>query len=542
MKINYEKILISFSVSLLIISYYPFKYFNYPFHTELYTVYIINLLVGIVFFSLSIYLYLIFFFNRSSLLFNFIRKSFFFFIFVFFVKSLVLLFGFKSFISFFLVFDLDIHTKLQKILLLLFLFIIFYISSHITKYYRFDFLKFINLFSSILLIIIIVNSVGNKKFFFKQNILDQNIKFIKTDKVPDRRVIFLIFDELDQKILNENIRNLKNFSNLKENSINFENAYAPGRDTMNSISALLIGHDGTGKIGHETNKYFFYGNNFKKYIDYQSSIFSNTQKDNATLIGSQVISYCIYININNCSDSTKDIGDENLNKYFTTIYFFFNLLSFPFKEETISSEEIKIDKTKSTILKKKYDKILNNEQKKYDRIIKNTFSAIENVEQEIVFVHFPFPHPPSIYAQKFYDKNNNNLDYSYLANLKFSDYILGKILEKLKINSISQEILLIVSSDHGVRSEIKYRAQQARKVPLIINIKNSTYSYTINKKISSFHTKKLIEKFLKKEINDSHEIIKLFNNSKFVPTTNLNEDILYNRRLKKKNNYFWFKK
>ena len=134
------------------------------------------------------------------------------------------------------------------------------------------------------------------------------------------------------------------------------------------------------------------------------------------------------------------------------------------------------------------------------------------------------------------------MDYSYLANLKFSDYILGKILEKLKINSISQEILLIVSSDHGVRSEIKYRAQQARKVPLIINIKNSTYSYTINKKISSFHTKKLIEKFLKKEINDSHEIIKLFNNSKFVPTTNLNEDILYNRRLKKKNNYFWFKK
>jgi len=534
MKTNNEKILISLSVSLLIISYYPFKYFNYPFHTELYTVYIINLLVGIIFFSLSIYLYLIFFFYRPSLLFNFIKKIFFFFIFVLFVKSIVLLFGFKSLLSFFLVFDLDIHTKIQKILLLLFLFIIFYITSHITKYYRFNFFKFINIFSSILLVTIIVNSVGNKKFFFKQHILDQNIKFIETDKVPDRRVIFIIFDELDQNVLNENIKNLNNFSNLKKNSINFENAYAPGRDTMNSISALLIGHDGTGKIGHDKDKYFFYGNSFKKYIDYQSSIFSKTPKDNATLIGSQVITYCIYIDINNCSDSTKDIADVTLNKYFTTINNFFYLLSSPFRRETIPSEDIKIDKTKSTILKKKYDRILKNEQRKYDRIIKNAFSAIENIEQEIVFVHFPFPHPPSIYAQKFFDKSNNNLDYSYLTNLKFSDYILGQILEKLKINSIKQEILLIVSSDHGVRSEIKYRAQQAAKIPLIINIRNNNNNYTINKKISTFHTKELIQKFLTKEINDSFEIIKLFNDSKFVPTTNLNADILLNRRLKKK--------
>ena len=68
------------------------------------------------------------------------------------------------------------------------------------------------------------------------------------------------------------------------------------------------------------------------------------------------------------------------------------------------------------------------------------------------------------------------------------------------------------------------------KVPLIININTDNSKYVVNEKVSSFNIKELIGKFLNKEINNHDDIKTFFSNSDFIPTTNLNEDLLMKRR------------
>ena len=235
-----KKIIFSLSVSIIINSVYTFKFYNYPFHTELYVVFVINFFVGLSLFFLSIYIFLYIFINKSGLIFSLIKLFFYFLVFVYFIKSVILLMGFDSLLSFLLIFDIDIFTRFQRICLILSLIILFILVMKCTNLYKFNFVRFINTYAFILLNIIIYNFIISDQFFPRSHIFKKNIDFIKVDKLPDRRVIFLIFDELDYELLIDNEKDLKNFSKLKEISANFENTNAPGRDTANSISALLI--------------------------------------------------------------------------------------------------------------------------------------------------------------------------------------------------------------------------------------------------------------------------------------------------------------
>ena len=536
-----KKIIFSLSVSIIINSVYTFKFYNYPFHTELYVVFVINFFVGLSLFFLSIYIFLYIFINKSGLIFSLIKLFFYFLVFVYFIKSVILLMGFDSLLSFLLIFDIDIFTRFQRICLILSLIILFILVMKCTNLYKFNFVRFINTYAFILLNIIIYNFIISDQFFPRSHIFKKDIDFIKVDKLPDRRVIFLIFDELDYELLIDNEKDLKNFSKLKEISANFENTNAPGRDTANSISALLIGHNGIGKIGFKNSNYFFYNkdssiatekkNNFKKFINFDNSFFSFASKNNTSLIGSQLLTYCIHIDIYNCTDSTKDMGDISFQYSFKSIRFILKsaMNYVPLKKFIISDESKKIH-TKNKKLLKIYNKIDNKELPKNVRIINNAYSAISNTEQEIVFVHYPFPHPPSNYAEKILGDVDTNLNFDYKLNLQLSDLVLGKILKILKKNPNDQDILLIVSSDHGIRRSIHNRFQPSRKVPLIININTDNSKYVVNEKVSSFNIKELIGKFLNKEINNHNDIKNFFSNSDFIPTTNLNEDLLMKRR------------
>ena len=541
---NIKKIIFSLSISIIINSVYTFKFYNYPFHTELYVVFIINFLVGSAVFFISIYIFLYIFINKSGLIFSLIKLFFYYLVFVYFIKSVILLMGFESLLSFLLIFDIDIFTKFQRMCLILSLIILFIFVMKFINLYKFNFVRFINTYAFILLNIIIYNFIISDQFFPRSHILKKNIDFVKVNKLPDRRVIFLIFDELDYELLINNEKDLKNFSKLKDISTNFENTNAPGRDTANSISALLIGHNGIGKIGFKNSDYFFYNkdsnvgaekkNSFKKFINFENSFFSYASKNNTSLIGSQILTYCIHIDIYNCTDSSKDMSDISFKYSFKSIrYILKKAMNYlPFKKFIISDESKKIHTNNKNLLKT-YNKISNKELPKNDRIINNAYSAISNTEQEIVFVHYPFPHPPSNYAEKIIRDVDTNLNFDYKLNLELSDLVLGNIIKILKKNPNDQDILLIVSSDHGIRRSIYNRFQPSRKVPLIININTDNSKYVVNKKVSSFNIKELIGKFLNKEINNHDDIKTFFSNSDFIPTTNLNEDLLMKRRFYK---------
>ena len=82
-----NKFFFALSISLLITSYYPFSFFNYPFRTELYSVFLANYFVGIIFYSLIIFFYLYLFFDKKNFFYNLIKNIFFYFVFIFYLNQ-----------------------------------------------------------------------------------------------------------------------------------------------------------------------------------------------------------------------------------------------------------------------------------------------------------------------------------------------------------------------------------------------------------------------------------------------------------------------
>ena len=79
------------------------------------------------------------------------------------------------------------------------------------------------------------------------------------------------------------------------------------------------------------------------------------------------------------------------------------------------------------------------------------FEEYVNNEFNLIFFHLFIPHTETISSdyikKKFGNIQTTNDDEEYLLNLKFTDFIIGNILEKIN-KSVNKDILLILSSDH----------------------------------------------------------------------------------------------
>ena len=83
----------------------------------------------------------------------------------------------------------------------------------------------------------------------------------------------------------------------------------------------------------------------------------------------------------------------------------------------------------------------------------------------MVYLHLPFPHHPSFYAKSFFDKKNNfyNTD-NEIINFNLTSYVIEKLFNIVNSKEMNQEILTIVTSDHGLR-----KPNTITLVPMIIS-------------------------------------------------------------------------
>ena len=67
-------------------------------------------------------------------------------------------------------------------------------------------------------------------------------------------------------------------------------------------------------------------------------------------------------------------------------------------------------------------------------------------EPFFLFVHFFDPHLPYAPPKKYFDEYSNN---AYFGEVAFVDYSLGKLVPALEVNGLSENTLVIITSDHG---------------------------------------------------------------------------------------------
>lgn len=324
--------------------------------------------------------------------------------------------------------------------------------------------------------------------------------------VVPRRVVWVIFDEMDYRIaFGAGHPPLPNFARLAARGVSATDAYSPGRDTLFSLPALLTGSAIEGfAIDHARTLTLTRRGGEKVPFDTAHSIFSRLPGGpaGATLLGFYH-PYCRVVpNLRGCQSSML----SNTGRWFDSLLYFgdmvlgaCNFLKLPparIPEALLTAFEPMYRASKASI-----DKL--------DAVVGDTGSTLS-------FIHLNFPHLPAPYADRLLPPAAVNEVDAYRHNLLFADKVLGKIVTRLEAQARVQNILLIVSSDHWLRTG----ATGASPVPFIVWQPGADVAQArqMTRPLSTYHSADLALGFLDGSIASQAAAADFLEHQAFVPT------------------------
>lgn len=300
-----------------------------------------------------------------------------------------------------------------------------------------------------------------------------------------RRVVWIIFDELDYQVAlgDRAVKlpwSLPNFDKLAQNGVSAQHAVTPSDTTITSIPSLLIGVQTAG------NKFYGPANQTQIGLDGSSMQFTqpNTVLGRIAAQGKQFSilgfyhPYCvIFVDATRCIAHTY----QPTQWYAALTHWVPSVLSNRFFGGEIM-----------------------------ERIAGMQQGALlefaHRNEDALTYLHMNVPHLPAHYALKHFGQAaSTDEQIQYAANLRLADELLGQLVAELSIVSPHQDVLLIVSSDHGFRA-LKKTPTDTRTVPWLAWRVGSRDRHALAQPISTVHTAALIEDFLNFKVNSQAEI------------------------------------
>jgi len=157
-------------------------------------------------------------------------------------------------------------------------------------------------------------------------------------------------------------------------------------------------------------------------------------------------------------------------------------------------------------------------------------SHLSDKSTTLSFIHFNIPHLPGGRVHGIVTTPMIKALPGYEQNLLTVDWMLGKIVKNLEAQVQSRDTLLIVSSDHWLRTkymesilspgqtelELGVNSTETHTIPLLIRHMSETSGQVISQPISTIYTQQLIEDFLDGKLSDHANIATWWQNRAFV--------------------------
>lgn len=136
---------------------------------------------------------------------------------------------------------------------------------------------------------------------------------------------------------------------------------------------------------------------------------------------------------------------------------------------------------------------------------------LARTSDSLTFIHLNIPHLPADYANSLLG-GTGSADplMQYSRNVLIADDILGTIVAELQKSAVTQDTMLIVSSDHWLRNRW-YRASQresSRPIPFLVWKVGDTQGIVLSHPFSTVHTSDMIMAYLNGSIGSQSEIAK----------------------------------
>jgi membrane-anchored protein YejM (alkaline phosphatase superfamily) len=138
----------------------------------------------------------------------------------------------------------------------------------------------------------------------------------------------------------------------------------------------------------------------------------------------------------------------------------------------------------------------------------------------LTFIHLNVPHLPGARTDGLTMTRELKALSGYEQNLFTVDRIVGDVVNSLEAQSKLQDILLIISSDHWLRTkyntknlspdqvemEFGFDTSEVHKIPLLIRRMRETSQFIIPQPINTIHTANLIDDFLAGKVSNHASI------------------------------------
>jgi len=338
----------------------------------------------------------------------------------------------------------------------------------------------------------------------------------KQATVVDRRVVWVIFDEMDYGLSLDTrsgiASKLPNFSALSAGAISASQAYSPGRDTLYSIPALLSGTSLSGvTIAPQNEMVLFDKDQRGQRFGPDNSVFAQVPggPHRATLLGFYH-PYCkTFPALQSCHSSF--LG--NAGRWHDSLAFFGgSLLSaigrHPWTSRFVSESMLYEFDPMYRVSKQLLGRL--------DQTLQNPSSALD-------FIHLNFPHLPNVYMRRLLQQPLVSDGEAYDQNLVWADIVLGSIVRQLQDMAKKQDILLVVTSDHWLRTH----SVQAASVPFIAWKVGANQPVVLTRPLSTSHTKALAINFLEGKLETQAAMADWLSRTEFYPTWSAPEGYKY---------------
>jgi hypothetical protein len=332
------------------------------------------------------------------------------------------------------------------------------------------------------------------------------------------RVVWVIFDELDQNLSFENRPGglqLNELDRLRANSIFASAAQSPAADTKEAIPSLLAGRavEETDPAGASELMLRYKGQSGFVPWSREGNIFRSAhQLGLKTALDGWYHPYCRVIgnDLDSCAwRSLRDLSPGFRWKAYTESLGIIGALANQLSRELAAANPFaeRIDAPGTS----PEEKSLARSERLYMMLEARgrALSLAADPKYDVVFLHLPIPHPPSVYDGVKHAFNAGGHQ-NYIDSLQGTDDLLKEMRVAMEAAGLWDSTALLISSDHPLRQFKRSDFEDGDAqlgggvthpyVPFLLKLPHQKAGLAFNGKFNTVHSGAILERVLRREL------------------------------------------
>lgn len=335
--------------------------------------------------------------------------------------------------------------------------------------------------------------------------------YFGNEDVDRVRVVWMVFDELDyDRIFEERIPGLRlgEFDRLREMSLSATRADAPTDDTVNSTATLIAGEtilSAEPNADADLDTLFYSQTELIPWSEYPN-LFTRVRdlRLNAAAAG-WFQPYCRLFGhlLTDCHwEPYMRTGEEMSFARRVLVQWLLFARTLPGAGNFFRNDPLRLNLLPTRI-------VWQSHAAKYRRIMAAAKSYVTNPNLDLVYLHWPIPHGPSIYDWRTGEFTSSPSAPDWFdGNLALVDRALGELRRDMEQAGLWDRTVLIVSGDHPLRYDsgpLLYTSPEGAHVPFLVRFPGDERAAQYTAPLPTIITHDLILAILNGEISNPAE-------------------------------------